>query len=96
MDIDDLKTQYGEIIEIEYGGEKYYFRKPARQEYKRYYDKLLESVYDACCILIIDTCVHPKKEEIARVIEQDPTMPVKIVGRLTDFFGSQVSNVRKI
>ena len=92
----ELKKKYGEVYEIEYGENKFYFRKPSRAEYKRYYDKLLESSYDALTIIVIDTVLIPNREEIVRLIEQDPTLPTKIGPRLTDFFGSQVLRVQKI
>jgi len=92
----ELKQKYGELYEIEYGDQKFYFRKPSRVEYKRYYDKLLESPYDALSIVVIDTAVSPTREDIIRFIEQDPTLPTKVGPRLTDFFGSVVTMVQKI
>ena len=92
----ELKARYGELYEAEYGDKKFYFKKPTRQSFKRYYDKLLDSVYDAACILCLDLVVEPSAEQFAQFIETDPGFPIKIVGRLTDFFGSATIQIKKI
>lgn len=94
--LQELKKRHGELYEVEYGEQKFYFRKPTRQAFKRYYDKLVESIYDAACILCLDLIIEPSSEEFARVIESDPGLPIKIVGRLTDFFGSVTIQLKKI
>jgi len=91
-----LKHRHGEIYEAEYGDQKFYFKQPGRIEFKRYYDKLLESVYDAACILVIDLIVAPSPDQLAAIIEKDPSLPIKLVTRLTDFFGTGTVNLKKI
>jgi hypothetical protein len=91
-----LKEKYGEIYEVEYGDKKFYFHKPTRPTFKRYYDKLLDSVYDAACVLVLDLVIEPSQDEIAKFIEQDPAFPIKVVGRLTDFFGLATIQLKKI
>lgn len=95
-ELNQLKQKYGEIYEVQYGEQTFYFKKPSRPEYKRYYDKLLDSVYDATCILIFDLIVVPSRDEMLAFLERDPTFPVKIIGRLTDFFGSTITKLQKI
>jgi len=94
--IAELKKKYGEIYRCTHGDQEYYFRKPGRIEYKRYYDKLMDSVYDAACVLIFDLVIEPTIEELARQVEKNPGLPIKIVGRLTDFFGSSTLEVQKL
>ena len=91
-----LKERFGELISVEYSGVEFFFRKPGRIEYKRYYDKLLESVYDASYVLVLDLVVVPTRDQSAAFIEQDPTMPVKVASSLTGFFGSTVAASQKI
>lgn len=94
--IAELKKKYGEIYKCEYADQEFLFRKPGRIEYKRYYDKLLESVYDAACTLVLDLVIMPTREELALLIETDPSFPIKITGWLTDFFGSSTLKLQKL
>jgi hypothetical protein len=99
MDADklkQLKEKYGEIYEVEYGDQKFYFHKPTRPTFKRYYDKLLDSVYDAACVLVLDLVIEPAQEAVAKFIEQDPGFPIKAVRELTGFFGLATIQSRKI
>lgn len=94
--IKQAKEQYGEIYESQFGENKFYFRKPSRVEYKRYYDMVLESIYDASYTILLDIIVHPSREAFAACMEKNPAMPIRIVASLSDFFGARTVISKKV
>jgi hypothetical protein len=94
--LEQFKKQFGDLYEAEIGERKFYFKKPNRQNFKRYYDKLLDSVYDAAYVLCLDLAVDPSAEELAQYIESYPDFPIKMVGGITNFFGSGMIVLKKI
>ena len=81
--IQEWKDEYGTVLLVEVDSDKYYFRLPNRQTYKRYMDTIASGkLTDGLMIIVADCILHPSATIVNERINDNLQLPAHLSGEI--------------
>ena len=98
--IEGLKDRYGEVYEFTGEGEdgqeySFLFRKPDRAALSRFAAKGTKDVMKAVNNLVFDCLLYPGAEEVQRLFDRMPGLPIALGAELQKTIGSTMDFFRR-
>jgi len=90
MDLEELRTRYGEVFEVTAGDVTVYCVRPPRSAFMRYVARVQDrqKLLAACEDLVRDCAVHPTGQELEQLFERWPGATLTLAVKLAELAGA--------